>query len=157
MNERNEESRGQDPETQNDGNERNEGSTQNVRKDKFEYTYWAPTEEERREIERISRFYRTSGEQEEKLERLKRLNSRVKNTATFCSLSLGILGCLVFGLGMSMILAWNRIFAGITVAVVGGIPMLLANPVYNRVLKKTKKKYGEEILRISEELLRSEK
>lgn len=56
-----------------------------------------------------------------------------------------------------MILAWNRIFAGIAVAVVGGIPMLLANPVYNLVLRKTKKKYGEEILRISEELLHSEK
>lgn len=157
MSERNEESRGLGPETQNGGNERNERSDQNVRKDKFEYTYWAPTEEERREIERISGFYRTSGEKEEKLERLKRLNGRVKNTATFCSLGLGILGCLVFGLGMSMILAWNRIFAGIAVAVVGGIPMLLANPVYNLVLRKTKQKYGEEILRISEELLHSEK
>lgn len=78
MSERNEESRGLDPETQNGGNERNERSDQNVRKDKFEYTYWAPTEEERREIERISGFYRTSGEKEEKLERLKRLNGRVK-------------------------------------------------------------------------------
>lgn len=124
------------------------------RKDKkFEYSYRAPTEEERREIESIRRFY---GGQEEKYNRLKKLNARVRNVAAVSALSMGIFGCLVFGLGMSMILAWNLMAAGIAVSAAGVVPMLLANPVYSAVLKRNKKKYGAEILRLFEELLRTE-
>ena len=120
------------------------------RKDKkFEYSYRAPTEEERREIESIRRFY---GGPEEKFVRLKKLDARVRNVAAGCALSMGVFGCLVFGLGMSMILAWDLTAAGIAVAAAGIVPMLSANPVYNAVLNRNKKKYGDEILRLAEEL-----
>ncbi len=119
------------------------------RKDKkFEYSYRAPTEEERREIESIRRFYRG---QESKFMHLKKLDARVRNVASGCALSMGVLGCLVFGLGLSMILVWDLTAAGIAVAAAGVVPMLLANPVYNAVLKRNKKKYGDEILRLAEE------
>lgn len=125
------------------------------RKDKkFEYSYRAPTEEERREIECIRRFY---GGQEEKFVRLKKLDARVRNVAAGCALSMGVFGCLVFGLGMSMILAWDLTAAGIAVATAGIVPMLSANPVYNAVLNRNKKKYGDEILRLAEELKKSGK
>lgn len=125
------------------------------RKDKkFEYSYRAPTEEERREIESIRRFY---GGQEEKFVRLKKLDARVRNVAAGCALSMGVFGCLVFGLGMSMILAWDLTAAGIAVAAAGVVPMLSANPVYNAVLNRNKKKYGDEILRLAEELKKSGK
>ncbi len=125
------------------------------RKDKkFEYSYRAPTEEERREIESIRRFY---GGQEEKFVRLKKLDARVRNVAAGCALSMGVFGCLVFGLGMSMILAWDLTAAGIAVAAAGVVPMLSANPVYNAVLNRNKKKCGDEILRLAEELKKSGK
>ena len=70
----------------------------------------------------------------------------------YVSLGCGLLMIvLVFGLGMSMILVWNLTAAGIAVAAAGVVPMLLANPVYNAVLKRNKKKYGDEILRLAEE------
>lgn len=44
---------------------------------KFDYTYSAPTESERREIESIKKLYSPPQEKENKLEDLCRLNNRV--------------------------------------------------------------------------------
>ena len=123
---------------------------------KFSYTYGAPTEEERREIESIRSEY-SRDERSEKLERLRCLNARVKKTSTGVALTLGIVGLLVFGLGMTMILEWGILVGGIAVAAVGALPMAGAAPVYNLVLRREKQKYGPEIVRLSEELLGEEK
>ena len=119
---------------------------------KFKYTYSAPTQEERREIESIRAAYERNP-RAEKLERLRRLNARVKNAAMSIALSLGIIGVLVFGLGMAMTLSWGMIAAGVAVSAAGIVPMALAAPAYNFILRRGKKKYGEEIVRLSEELL----
>ena len=126
-------------------------------KAKFEYTYRAPTTEERRQIEEIRRFYGTDGGRREKYARLKKLDKRVKDTAAVCALGLGVAGCLLFGLGMSMILAWDILGGGIAVSALGIVPIVLANPMYNFILKRNKAKYGPEILRLSEELLNEKK
>lgn len=119
---------------------------------KFRYTYTAPTEEERREIESIRAAYRKDV-RSEKLERLRRLNARVKNVAMSVALTLGVLGLLVFGLGMTMILEWSILAGGVAVSAAGVLPMAAAAPAYNFVLRRGKEKYGEEIVRLSEELL----
>ncbi len=119
---------------------------------KFQYIYKAPTAEERREIDSIRREYE-EGEGASKMERLRRLHARVKNTANILGLSLGIFGFLVFGLGMTMILEWGLLFYGVLVGVVGCGIMGIAYPLYKWLLKRNKKKYGGEILRLSEELL----
>ena len=119
---------------------------------KFRYTYTAPTEEERREIESIRAAYRKDV-RSEKLERLRRLNARVKNGAMSVALTLGVLGLLVFGLGMTMILEWGILAGGVAVSAAGALPMAAAAPAYNFVLRRGKEKYGEEIVRLSEELL----
>ena len=85
---------------------------------KFRYTYTAPTEEERREIESIRAAYRKDV-RSEKLERLRRLNARVKNAAMSVALTLGVLGLLVFGLGMTMILEWGILAGGVAVSAAG--------------------------------------
>lgn len=119
---------------------------------KFKYTYSAPTQEERREIESIRAAYERNP-RAEKLARLRRLNARVKNAAMSIALSLGIIGVLVFGLGMAMTLSWGMIAAGVAVSAAGIVPMALTAPAYNFILRRGKKKYGEEIVRLSEELL----
>ena len=119
----------------------------------FNYKYTAPTEEERKEIDSIRRQYAPQEQTETKIERLRRLDALVKNTATLWSLVLGVLGTLVFGLGLTMILEWNIWLWGIVIMVVGSIPVAIAYPVYKGLLKKYKNRYGEEILRLSEELL----
>lgn len=119
----------------------------------FNYTYVAPTDEERKEIDRIRKQYLPQEETESKIERLLRLDSRVRIAPTVVSLVLGVFGCLLFGLGLTMILKWSQIVWGIALAVVGNLPMGLAHPVYALLLERNKKKYGKEILRLSEELL----
>ena len=125
---------------------------------KFEYTYSAPTEQERREIESIRRQYADpSATTEGKLERLRKLDTYVKNSAMCWGLCLGVIGLLIFGLGLSMVLQWSLYVWGVLVAAVGVVPMALAYPVYLRVLKRNKAKHGDEILRLSEELLMQSK
>ncbi len=120
---------------------------------KFEYTYVAPTEAERREIERIRKQYGGKSEKEIKLDRIRRLDSFVQNFSMILSLVIGIMGALIFGLGMAMILVWDIMVFGIIVCLVGAVPISAAYPVYVITLKKNKEKYGKEILRLSEELL----
>jgi len=122
----------------------------------FEYTYTAPSEEQKREIFSIRRQYEQASSVDEKLDRLRKLNSFVHNFATAVSLIHGIVGTLIFGLGMSMILEWSIMFWGVLVSLIGLIPIALAYPMYNLILKRNKKKYGAEILRLSEELLNEE-
>ncbi len=119
----------------------------------FNFRYSAPTQEERKEIDSIRRQYTNEKKTETKLERLRRLDSIVKNTATIWALVVGVLGTLIFGLGLSMILEWNIIVWGIVLMAIGSIPISIAYPIYIKLLRKGKEKYGDEILRLSEELL----
>lgn len=64
---------------------------------------------------------------------------------------------LLFGAGMSLSLSFSRYAAGIVLSLVGILPMAAAMPLYKFVLGRGRKKYGEEILRLSEELLNERK
>ena len=119
----------------------------------FNYTYRAPTEEKRREIESIKRQYEAPKTEEGKLERLRKLNNYVNGLATAVSLVFGVIGLLIFGLGLAMVLEWSLLIWGILVMVVGIPPIAIAYPLYNKILKRNKEKYGKEILQLSEELL----
>lgn len=119
----------------------------------FRYTYSAPTESERREIEDIQKQYAPADPADNKMARLRRLNARVRNISVCIGLSLGVVGLLLFGAGMSFTLAWDNYLAGILTSVAGIAVMAAAKPVYKAVLKKCKNKYGEEILSLTRELL----
>ncbi|MBQ9743803.1 MAG: hypothetical protein IJW19_01620 [Clostridia bacterium] len=119
----------------------------------FEYTYTAPTEAERREITSIRRQYEAKSDKQIKLDRIRKLDNFVRNFSMTLSLIVGVMGALIFGLGMSMILVWDIMIFGIVVCIIGAAPMVAAYPVYLITLKNNKEKYGEEILRLSEELL----
>ena len=123
----------------------------------FNFKYTAPSQEERKEIDSIRRQYAPQEKTETKLERLRRLDGLVKNTAIIWSLVLGVVGTLVLGLGLTMILEWSIWLWGIVLMVIGSVPMAIAYPIYNKLLKKGKTKYGDEILRLSEELLNENK
>ena len=57
---------------------------------KFSYTYSAPTEEEREEINIIRRQYLPQSDTEAKLSRLRRLDSRVNGIPQAISLCIGV-------------------------------------------------------------------
>lgn len=119
----------------------------------FNYTYTAPTEAERREIESIRNAYLPQGEETNKLKRLISLDKKVNNTAKAIAISIGVVGLLIFGLGMSMVMEWAIYVWGVVVALVGCAVMAVAYPVMRLTLSKLKQKYGKEILQLSEELL----
>lgn len=123
---------------------------------KFKYSYSAPTQNERREIEDIKRRYGETPREKSKLERLREMDKKVKNPPSIWGLSLGIIGTLIFGLGLTMILEWKILVLGIVVMLVGCIPVAAAYPVYNAFLRFNKTKYGEQIIKLSDELLNGE-
>lgn len=124
---------------------------------KFEYTYAAPTESERKTIERIRKNYLPQEKHESDLDRLKALDGKVQNPPMAFALSFGVVGTLVFGLGLTLILEFGKLFFGAVLSVVGVVPVALAYPVYRFVLKAQKKKYAAEILALSEKLLQNGK
>ncbi len=124
-------------------------------KNTFEFTYSAPTEREKKQILSIRKQYEETKEcGEDAFARIKALDAKVKNTAICVSLILGIVGCLTFGLGLTMILEWNQWTWGIVLMVVGCIPMAFAYPAHHWLFARGKRKYSAEIIRLSDELLK---
>lgn len=130
---------------------------------KFDFKYCAPTEEERKEINSIKKQYCEEQKTETKLERLRKLNASVKNKALIVSLTVGIIGVLIFGFGMSISISDLKSVFGLTelvavilgagIGIVGIVFMAIAFPLYKKTFNKGKKQHGEEIIKLSEELL----
>ena len=118
----------------------------------FSYTYSAARN---KEVESIRNKYMPR--EESKLERLKKLDLRVQMAGTIESLCFGIVGALVFGIGMCFFL---DVFAGAAwlsalFMIIGSLIMIPAYPVYKRIARKTKAELTPEILRLSEEIMKS--
>ena len=126
---------------------------QETNDNKFKYSYSAPTELERREIESIKKNYEGGDSESSKLSRLRKLDAFVNNSAMAAGISIGVIGLLIFGLGMSLGLEWQIYLWGILLAALGAVPIAAAYPLYKFVLNRNKKKYGSEILSLSKELL----
>ena len=115
----------------------------------FEYTYSAERQEE---IERIKRKY--IPKEEDKLERLRKMDQAVTRPGTIWSLVIGILGCLLFGVGMCCTLVWaDSVFVlGVVAGVLGMGIMGCAYPVYKRITARERERMAPQILALAEEL-----
>ena len=125
-------------------------------KDRFSFTYSA---QQQKEVEAIRKKYLP--QETDKMDQLRKLHAIPTKKARAASLTIGIIGALIMGTGMS--LAMTEIGAalgslamilGIAVGLVGMVLVALAYPLYNRVLKKQREKIAPEILRLSDELLK---
>lgn len=125
--------------------------------EKFEYKYTAPTDQEKREIEAIKRQYVKVEEPTSKLERLRELDAKVKRMPTILALTLGVVGTLLFGTGMTFFLEWITLwYVGIPFSIIGLILISLAMPVYKKIKQKNIDKYRDEIIKLSDSLLNEE-
>ena len=120
---------------------------------KFEYVYNAPTEEERREIEDIRKRVVSEDQPKGKLDRLRTLNNAVYRPPLIIAWIMGVMGVLIMGTGLTMVLEWRVFFWGIVVGLSGCAVAACAYPVFKRTIKRNKRKYGEEIIKLSDELL----
>lgn len=116
----------------------------------FTYSYSA---EKKSEVEKIRSKYLPK--KENKIEKLRKLDRKVRTSGTIESLIIGILGSLVFGIGMCYGLDvfegadWlTLLFSGI-----GILMMLPAKAIHSRIARKTKAALTPEILRISNEII----
>lgn len=120
----------------------------------FDYTYSA---REQAEIKKIREKYAPPTEKEVSMERLRRLDASATKGAVIVSLALGIIGTLLFGIGMccAMVPGWERYFIpGIVVGVAGIAGVTAAYPVYTRMVRRRREKLAPEILRLTEELMK---
>ena len=128
-------------------------------KETFNYTYSAKDQEE---IKKIRNKYTQQNVEEDKMSRLRRLDASVYSKATVVSLVFGIIGTLLMGTGMSLIMTdiseilgmFFSMIVGIGVGITGIILVCLAYPIYNRTIKKERKKIAPEILALTDELMK---
>lgn len=124
----------------------------------FEYNYCA---KEQAEVKSIREKYAPQPEpQMSKLEQLRQLDRSVTKKSTAVALTLGIIGTLLMGTGMSLIMtpiaerlglwAW---LIGLSVGLLGISLVILAYPCYKRITEKERARIAPEILRLSDELL----
>lgn len=125
----------------------------------FRYTYSA---KDRDEIKRIRQKYET--QEDDGMNKLRKLDAVVSQKATIVSLVFGIVGVLLMGSGMSLIMTdlgsilGMAGIVGIVVGIIIGVPGILlaalAYPIYCKVLKREREKVAPEILRLTEELMK---
>lgn len=90
-----------------------------------------------------------------KLDELKKLDSKVKTPAFVSSMVIGVAGSLILGTGMCLAMkVIGDLFALGIVVGCAGIALCAANYfIYKAILKSRKRRYGAQILALSDELL----
>lgn len=122
----------------------------------FSYRYSAA---QQKEINEIRDKYLPR--EEDKMQRLRKLHHSATQKAQAWAITLGVIGTLVLGVGMSLImtelgslLGSLAMSVGIMVGLAGILLVALAYPVYNRVLQRQRRRNAPEILRLTDELLK---
>ncbi|MBQ9118274.1 MAG: dihydropteridine reductase [Clostridia bacterium] len=115
------------------------------------------SDNEKEAVRRIQEEYMPK--EQSKMETLLTLNAKVKTPAEIFAYTFGTIGALVLGTGMCFamkVIGAALSFAmpmGIAIGAVG-IAMVTANWfLYKKILKSRKKKYADEVLALTDELL----
>ena len=120
-------------------------------KEAFKYTYSAAQQEE---IKELRKKYLAPGQ--DKMEQLRQIDKRVSSRAVSWSISVGVTGVLIMGLGMSLVMVWQNYPVGIALGAVGLAVLAPANHVYNIILKKERAKAAPQVLQLIEEIEKGE-
>jgi hypothetical protein len=95
------------------------------------------------------------------LDALRELDAKVKRPANVFGYVFGSLSAVIMGAGMSLVMTDIGAAIGITDAMIPGIAIgvvgmgmaLLTYPIYKCILNARKKKYGDEILALSDKIM----
>ena len=99
--------------------------------------------------------------QSTELDALRALDAKVKRPANVFAYVFGSISAIIMGAGMSLVMTdigsiigmQNAIVPGIIIGLVGMIMSIANYPTYKRILDNRKKKYGGEILKLSEKIM----
>lgn len=123
------------------------------KRETFTYTYSAAQQEE---IKRIREKYAPTTQEEDKMERLRKLDKDVTKPGSIAALAVGIVSTLVMGLGMCCTMVWGEslFVPGVVIGVIGIAGICAAYPLYIYITKKQRDKLAPEIMRLTDELMK---
>lgn len=95
------------------------------------------------------------------LDSLRELDAKVKRPANIFAYVLGGISALVMGSGMSMVMTDigsmlgmdETMVPGIIIGIIGLFMAIINYPIYNKILGSRKKKYADEILKLSDKIM----
>ena len=98
------------------------------------------------------------------LDALRKLDAKVKRPANVFAYVFGSVSAIIMGAGMSLVMTdigttvgiENAMVPGIVIGVIGLGMTLLTYPMYKGILNSRKRKYGDEIIELSDKVLNNQ-
>ena len=95
------------------------------------------------------------------LDELRKLDTKVKRPANIFAYTFGSVSAIIMGSGMSLVMTdigkiigiTNALVPGIAIGAIGLCMALLTYPIYKSILNSRKKKFGAEILKLSDKIM----
>lgn len=115
----------------------------------FKYEY---SSEKAKEVDDIVNKY--VAKEDDKLTQIKKLDEAVERRAAIKAVTIGVIGALIMGAGMSIIMKASASFfvTGIVVGLIGMAVMAAAFPIYKGILKKEREAAAPQILALSQDI-----
>lgn len=114
----------------------------------FNYTYSSIN---RKEVENIRSKYIEKKESD--FDKLKKMDTKITNIATFASISIGMLSSVLFALGLILCINFSKYIFGLLLSFIG-FSFMGVNPLVNKiVLSSLRKKHSKEIIELSDKIL----
>ena len=97
------------------------------------------------------------------LDALREMDANVKRPVNVFVYTFGAIGSIIMGMGMSLVMTdigavvgiAELMLPGIVVGVIGMAMLLINYPMYKTILNARKKKYAEEIIKLSDKIMSS--
>lgn len=96
---------------------------------------------------------------EDKMEQLRKLDQSVTKKSSIISVTTGVIGTLLLGIGMCCTMVWADKFfiLGIVAGVIGIAVIAAAYPIYNKITKRQKEKIAPLIIKLTDDLTKEGK
>ena len=99
------------------------------------------------------------------IDALKTLDRKVKKPANVFATVFGSISAIIMGSGMSLVMTdigsiigiTEPMVPGIIIGIVGLLMAILTFPIYKKILNSRKKKYADEIIKLSDSIMSSSK
>ena len=99
------------------------------------------------------------------LDALKELDKKVKRPVNVFAYVFGSIGATVMGCGMSLVMTdigsvigiTSPMLPGIIIGIVGLVMALVNYPIYKKMLNSRKKKYANEVIKLSDSIMKNTK
>lgn len=95
------------------------------------------------------------------LDALRELDTKVKRPAKMFAYIFGSISAIIMGFGMSLVMTdigstlgmSDTMVPGIIIGIVGMLMAIINNPMYKRILGSRRKKYANQIMKLSDKIL----